>query len=206
MALRQGSRPDEATSHEAGAALRAQAFTDAELMAAVGKGDGSAYAELLRRHWHAVVCYGAALLDHDAAEDVAQETFLRASAHAAQWRPLGPLRAYLLHIARNVVLNERRRARTQYAALAAAHPTLTNRSVATPAELLEESELRAAILRALDAMPERRREVFALVRFGGLSYRETAAVMRISEQTTANHMSHAMADIRRAIEPFGEPG
>lgn len=197
-----GERTSERTSSDVGTTPSIQGVTDAELMTAVGSGDSASWSELLRRHWHAIVCYAAAMLDHDAAEDVAQETFLRAAAHAARWRPVGQLRSYLLHIARNLVLNERRSERSRFAAITSARPMLARRAVPTPVELLEESELKAAILRALDAMPARRREVFALVRFGGLSYREAAGVMRISEQTTANHVSQAMADIRRAIEPF----
>ena len=117
-------------------------------------------------------------------------------------RPLGPLRTYLLHIARNVALNERRRERSQASTLAAAQPAIARRTTPTPGQLLEESELRDAILAALDAMPERRRETFALIRFGGLSYAEAAAVMGTSEQTAANQMSAAMADLRRAIAPY----
>jgi RNA polymerase sigma-70 factor (ECF subfamily) len=171
-------------------------------MAGLGRGESACLAELMRRHWRPVVGY-AAQIDPDNAEDIAQETFLRARAHAALWRPLGSVRSYLLQIARNLALNERRRQRNFRAALSAA-PRRSFRSEATPSELLEESEIRAAIQRAVDAMPERRREAFALVRFGGLSYRDSASVMGTSAQTIANHVSAALADIRRAIEPFAD--
>lgn len=192
------------TGSQNAAELRAdvQRLTDAEIMAGVGHGDESSLRELQRRYWRTVVGFACALVDPDAAEDVAQETFLRASAHAVQWKPLGALRTYLLHIARNIALNERRRQRGQLATLAAAQPTLASRTTPTPHDLLDEAELRTLILAALDAMPARRREAFALIRFGGLSYAEAAAVMGTSEQTTANQMSAAMADLRRAIAPF----
>jgi RNA polymerase sigma-70 factor (ECF subfamily) len=171
-------------------------------MAAVGRKEELALRELMQRHWKAIVGFAAVLVDGDAAEDVAQETFLRVCAHAGRWRQLGPVRIYLLHIARNIALNERRRQRTRRSALESAQWTLTRNSTPTPAERFDEQELQDALLSALDAMPERRREVFALVRFGGLSYRETATLMGTSEQTTANHMSAAMADLRLALEPF----
>jgi RNA polymerase sigma-70 factor (ECF subfamily) len=178
------------------------AVTDDELMVGVGRGDEPSLRQLLQRHWKAIVGYACAFVDADSAEDVTQKTFLRVSANAERWRPLCPVRTYLLHIARNIALNERRQQRNRRSALDAAHWTLTRRSAPTPADRLDESELRDAIRRALDAMPDRRREVFALIRFGGLSYRETAAVMGTSEQTTANQMSAAMADLRRALEPL----
>lgn len=184
------------------ASAETRGSTDADIMAGVGRGEERALLELQRRYWRTVVAFASALVDPDAAEDVAQETFLRVSTHAARWRPLGPLRTYLLHIARNVALNERRRERSQASTLAAAQPAIARRTTPTPGQLLEESELRDAILAALDAMPERRRETFALIRFGGLSYAEAAAVMGTSEQTAANQMSAAMADLRRAIAPY----
>jgi RNA polymerase sigma-70 factor (ECF subfamily) len=180
----------------------AQSASDDELMAGVGRGDGSSLNELLRRHWKAVVCYAVALVDADTAEDVAQETFLRAATHAARWRPMGTVRTYLLHIARNIALNEQRRIRNRFSAFGAAALALTGRAVPTPVEVLEESEVHAAILRAYAVMPERRREVFALIRFGGLSYRDAAALTGTSTQTIANQMSQAMADVRRAIAPY----
>lgn len=178
-------------------------LTDAELMAGVGRGDERSMGEVQRRHRHAIVCYAAAIVDGDTAEDIAQETFLRAATHAERWRPLGPLRTYLLHIARNLALNERRRQHNRSSAMDVAR-TLPRPAPPTPGELLDESELRSAIIQALNAMPERRREVFALVRFGGLSYNEAAAVMGTSQQTAANQMSAAMADLRRAIAPFSD--
>lgn len=187
-------------------AARLQDATDAELMAGVGRGEEPPLRELLQRHWKAIVSYASAIVDADAADDIAQETFLRVAAHAARWRPLGPVRSYLLHIARNIALSERRRQRSRRSALEAAQGTLARRSTPTPGERLDESELRAALWRALEVMPERRREVFALVRFGGLSYRETAAVMGTSEQTTANQMSAAMADLRRALQQIEGEG
>ena len=205
IASHRAPNPDfarEISSTEATASHVLKDLPDAELMVRVGYGEEAPLRELLQRHWKAIVGYAGAFVDPDAAEDVAQETFLRVSAHAGRWQPLGPVRAYLLHIARNIALNERRRQAGRRSALEAAQSMLARRSAVTPGEWLDESELRAAILRALDAMPERRREVFALIRFGGLSYREAAAVMGTSEQTTANQMSAAMADLRRALNPI----
>jgi RNA polymerase sigma-70 factor (ECF subfamily) len=204
MGGRQSGFFDEAASSATVVSDIIRSASDGDLMVGLGRGETACLAELLRRHRNAVVGFAAALVDPDTAEDVAQETFLRVSAHASRWRPLGPVRAYLLHIARNVALNERRRQRNRFSLLGAARSALNGRSVPTPGELLDESELRAAILRALDAMPVRRREVFALVRFGGLSYREAATVMGTSEQTAANQMSRAMADVRRAIDAFSD--
>jgi RNA polymerase sigma factor (sigma-70 family) len=52
---------------------------------------------------------------------------------------------------------------------------------------------------ALGELPSRRREVFELVRFWGLSYSEVAATMDLSPQTVANQMTLAHRDLRRLL-------
>jgi RNA polymerase sigma-70 factor (ECF subfamily) len=178
---------------------------DAELMDGIKRGDSLCFTELLRRYWTTIVAYSAVLVDPDTAEDVAQETFIRVAASASRWRPVGPVKRYLLHIARNVALNEGRRQRVRLSTLAAAKPDLLRRSVPTPAEVLDEREMRAAIQQVIQGMPERRREALALIRFAGFTYQEAAAIMGTSEQTIANQVSRALAAIRSAIEPLVDP-
>jgi RNA polymerase sigma-70 factor (ECF subfamily) len=193
--------PDGGARSERSITAGLRDLTDAELLAGIGRGEERQLAELQRRYWKNVVCYASTLVDPDAAEDVAQRTFIRVSVHAARWRPVGTVPAYLLHIARNLALNERRRHKNRLLALESAVSTLAGRTPATPGELFDESELRSVLAATLAAMPERRREVFGLIRFGGLSYADAAAVMGIAAQTVANQMSSAMSDLRRAVAP-----
>lgn len=193
-----------APAASAGPPFHARDATDAELMALVGRGDEQCVVELQRRYRPMVVSYAATLLDADLAEDVAQDVFIRACAHAARWQPIGSLRAYLLRIARNLALNERRRAKARSFMLNAAQAVFARRRVATPADTFDEHELKSVIVAALSNMPTRRRDAFGLVRFGGLSYAEAASVMGTSPQTVANQVSAAMADLRRVIDPLAE--
>lgn len=179
-------------------------WTDARLMTGIAQRDDVALAELERRFRSMIVAYAATLLDPDTAEDVAQEVFLRVYRHAQNWQPVGSLRTYLLHITRNLSLNERRRAGNLRSMLTAARTRFTQRRTPTPADTLDEREARRIILAALERMPERRRDVFGLVRFGGLSYADVAVVTGTSPQTVANQMSAAMADIRRALDAAAE--
>ncbi|NIM52174.1 MAG: hypothetical protein GTN78_18750 [Gemmatimonadales bacterium] len=49
--------------------------------------------------------------------------------------------------------------------------------------------------------PQRRRDAFILVHHYGLSYRETAEVLDLSPQTVANHLTMALADLRKLLAP-----
>jgi RNA polymerase sigma-70 factor (ECF subfamily) len=177
---------------------------DAALIERLCGDDAAALDELLQLHWSALVGYAERILESvDAAEDIAQQTFLRLWERRASWTPGGSLRAYLYRIARNLALNARRHRsvrakwsqcfRRQYAP----HP-------ATPEQVMAGNELEVAIEKAIAALPERRREVFELVRFHSLSYREVGEIMGISVQTVANQMSAALSDLRAALASFLE--
>jgi RNA polymerase sigma-70 factor (ECF subfamily) len=63
---------------------------DESVMRRVAAGDRAACASLVERHLGRIVAFAARTLgDRVAAEDVAQETFLRLWAHARRWRPGG---------------------------------------------------------------------------------------------------------------------
>ncbi|MBI4520599.1 MAG: sigma-70 family RNA polymerase sigma factor, partial [Gemmatimonadetes bacterium] len=64
---------------------------------------------------------------------------------------------------------------------------------------LPSAELRAEVEAAIGKLAPRRREVFHLARYHGFSYREIAQAMGISVQTVANHMSAALADLRKSL-------
>lgn len=177
-----------------------QAEIDRDLLQRTHDGDESALAQLVDRHWETVLLVASQLLGSwDAAEDVAQETFIRLWERREEWGMEGSVRALLCRIARNASIDVRRR---HSAAERAAERTDPPADVVRPDEIAEEQELRRAISDALSRLPDRRREVFVLVRYQGLSYRETAEALGLSEQTIANHMSLALADLREGLASF----
>src|SRR6185503_5075191 len=81
-------------------------------------GDAAAWEPLVQTHQEAVFRLSYLLLgDPDDAEDVAQETFLRAWDHLKHFDPTRPLRPWLLSIASNLASNRRRSAGRYFAAL-----------------------------------------------------------------------------------------
>ena len=174
--------------------------SDLELLSRIGKDDPAALGVILERYWAAVVRFASSFLrSPDAAEDVAQETFVRLWERRDAWQQEGSLRALLFQITRNLSLDEiRRRSARERADREAVPPTLRH----TAAEHVEQEELGEIIARAVRALPPRRREVFVLVRHHGLSYREAAQVLDLAPQTVANHLSMAMADLRDSLAPY----
>lgn len=180
----------------------AVADRDRELTRRLRYNDTAALDELLALYWEDLVRYAWSIVHSiDDAEDIAQQAFLQL------WRRRthlehrgGGMHSYLLRIARNLSLNEQRRRKVVVRAGSRLQDVAPHQP--TPAEVVEEAELQAAVEAALEALPARRREVFMLVRFHGLSYRETAEVMGISPQTVANQLSSALAELRRALREY----
>jgi len=178
---------------------------DLALFAALRAGDSSALAELLQMYWRPIARYANRLLDNsDAAEDVAQETFMRFWSQRTRWDPTAHPRAILYHVARKLMLNEQRSARVRAKWVTRETMDPARYRLPTPAQAFDERELEAVLVRAINALPERRREVFRLVRHGGLTYRQVAEVMGITVQTVANQMTAALNDLRRAVDPLVE--
>lgn len=170
---------------------------DIALLARILNGDATGLASLLDRHWASVVRYSHSILnDRDAAEDVAQEVFVRLWEHRETWGLEGSVCGLLFRIARNLSLDEcRQRAARSRAANRLPEPTPR----LSPAEHAENGELRHVLDKALEDLPQRRREVFVLVRHHGLSYREAADVLGLAPQTVANHLSMALTDLRKQL-------
>ena len=92
---------------------------DRRLMALVADGDDDALRLLVHRHHGRLVGYLRSEVGSQAtAEELAMEVFIRLHRAAGRWRPDAKLSTYLIHIARNLVLNEwRRRSRKPTSAL-----------------------------------------------------------------------------------------
>lgn len=133
------------------------------------------------------------------AEDLIQETWVRAASSggvAALANPAG----YLFRIASNLALDHLRHVGQGIEIQTGEHAVA---SVPDPAPLPEavavhRSEL-DRLLRAVDDLSPRRREVFALVKFDGLSYSEVAARLGISKNTVMVHMVKALSTLEREM-------
>jgi RNA polymerase sigma-70 factor, ECF subfamily len=147
------------------------------------------FTALVGEHWTAVFRLAHALTgDAHAAEDVTQETFLRAWKRFDTFQPGTRLRAWLFRIATNACFDEeRKRRRGPTEPLTADAPA----SGPAPGQALETAE-RCAILRAaLDGLSELTRLVFHLRAQEDLSFREIAEIAGTTEQAARWHMHHA---------------
>jgi len=134
---------------------------------------------------------------HALAEDLAQETWLRLA--SSQPAGIANPRAYLFRVASNLALDHQRHVGlgVEVEASEATMEAVSDPQPTPEATALHRSEL-AHLLRRLDALPPRCREVFILAKFEELSYAEIAERLGIAKNTVMVHMVKALASLERA--------
>lgn len=180
-----------------------EAQREEALVARLRSGEARAFEELVVAHQHRVFGVAVRMLGNAAeAEDVAQETFLRAHRAVATFRGEAKLSTWLYGIASRLCLNrlgagERRLARggeTELGRLA--EPT------ADPAADLERGEVEQALHRAIAELPDDRRVVVVLRDLEGLSYEEIAAALNLELGTVRSRLHRARMDLKDKLERF----
>ncbi|WP_184717215.1 RNA polymerase sigma factor [Caulobacter sp.] len=151
---------------------------DEALLAGVGRGEASAVRTLLDRRLPRILALSRRLLnDPGEAEDVAQETFLRAWKQARGWKP-GQARfdTWLHRVALNLCYDRLRRRRE---VVTDQPPEQVDPGPPPDAGLLA-ADLSQRVEAALAALPERQREAIVLCHHQGLGNIEAAALMGVT--------------------------
>jgi len=135
--------------------------------------------------------------DRHAAEDLTQETFLKAFAALARFQAGSNFRAWLYRIAHNSFINQRRAAKRQREKLP---EDLPGREPG-PAERAEHSEERALLAEAVTRLPPEFRAAFLLRVEEGLSFRQIANVLGLTEETARWRVFKARQKLLRVLTP-----
>lgn len=171
--------------------------TDEHLLAATGRGDREAFAELVNRHqaWAWRIAFRF-LGDTHNAEDVVQEAFLRLLPAASRFRPKARFRSYFHRIITRLCLDQVRKK----------HPTYTDHGLPEapdpdpdPASQIIHREMSAAVRAALDQLPANQRMAVVLRYFEDLDYRGIAEAMQVSPKAVERLLSRARKRLRTLL-------
>ena len=131
----------------------------------------------------------------DMADDLVQETLLKAWAARERFEPGTSMRAWTFVILRNAYLTDMRRSRFR----GDYDETVAERILTAPADQEEPVHL-ADLHRALLTLPEERREALLLVGAGGFSYEEAAQICGCAVGTIKSRVGRARAALTGMIE------
>lgn len=178
-----------------------------DALARTARGDTGAFTRLVEDHQERLLRLCERLLgDPEEARDAAQEVFLKAFRKAGEVRPLGQVYTWLYRIAMNLCLNKLRRRRLVRFLRFEADPEEPDApafdppdAAPDPASALESRRRWNATRKAIAKLPDNQRAVLILARFEGLSYRQIAEVLGITEGAVESRLFRAMRRIE-AIE------
>jgi RNA polymerase sigma-70 factor (ECF subfamily) len=183
-----------------------QALADETLMRLAAQGDEGAIRLLIRRHNRRLFRVARAVLRDDAeAEDVVQETYVRAFSHLASFRGEARLSTWLTRIALNEALGRARRRRPTVelsdTELREGRVLMFPLAIPTsPESETARSHVRHVLEDAVDALPDPFRVVFILRDVEGMDTEETASQLSIRPETVKTRLHRARRMLRTAIE------
>jgi RNA polymerase sigma factor (sigma-70 family) len=140
-------------------------------------------------HW----LHGRLRCPQDAA-DLSQDTFLRLILGEQSLEALRDPRADLMVIASRLMINRHHRRQVEEEALRQVAILVETRDQRGPAEIAAARDLLVTVLKLLvDELPEKPRRAFLMARLEGLTYRQIARRLSVSESSVKQYLARAFA-------------
>jgi RNA polymerase sigma factor (sigma-70 family) len=180
---------------------RAPSLTDAELVAQHLAGDPRAFAELVKRYTNAIYNVTYRFTQNTAeAENLTQETFLRAWHALPRLDVARPLKPYLLKIAVNLCRDWAEQTHVQMVGLDADDESLVADDAQDPLQNLSDQELRERVRAKLELLPPLYRTVITLRYSEDMTYEEMATTLDLPLNTVRTQLHRAKARLRELLE------
>jgi len=171
-----------------------------QLIEQAKEGSHDAFRILVERHMKQAynLAYGF-LNDHDDAEDVAQESFVRVFRSLNTFRADAEFSTWLYRIVHNVALNRLRQRKARANRQAKLDHSLAESAAGSPLSL-EEKDTRLHVERALHELPTLQRSVVLLRHIEGLSTKQVGHILGCTEGTVKTHLHRGLKKMKRLLE------
>jgi RNA polymerase sigma-70 factor, ECF subfamily len=175
-----------------------QKENDDELVRKCQLGDALAGEALVDMYWDRVFAFVYRLtINRSDAEDITQETFLRAFAGIKNYSPDGQFKSWLLRIASNLFLDLKKSARSKDVNTDKVDEY--QRLQAAPEEALDRREMNEALLEAIQSLSHEQRIVVTMRAMEKLDYAEIAYILQVKEATARWQMYEARRILRHKL-------
>lgn len=191
---------------------------DVRLMLRAKEGDQAAFSELVGNYQDRLVGVLAHMLqDKEAAEDLAQDVFLRVYRARHGYEPTAKFATWLFRIAHNLANNFRRdtgrRKESQLNLGDADGPAhrpgeqiVAEKSALMPTRQFDKSEMCSVVQSALATLNEKQRMAVLLHKFEEMSYTDIAGALDMSPAAVKSLLSRARDNLREKLEPYVRQG
>ena len=204
--------PPQAPPFEGEATTSGDGVSDAEIMLRVKAGDDSAFEYLVQKYRRAMVSFMFRMAHNNAAaEDLAQEVFLRVYRSRENYEASAKFTTWLYRIATNLAVNHARDTRHERPenTVSLDEPNqesghtldLPDRTPSAE-EAIVRRERVAAIRQRVQALPERQRIAVVMHKYQQMEYRQIADVLKLSESATKSLLFRAYETLREQLKEF----
>ncbi len=186
--------------------------SDEQLMLSAGQGDRDAFGELVRRYSSRMVNVAYQVVgDRELAEDIAQETFLRAYKSAARYRQISKFSTWLYTIALNLCRNElRRRKFKTYSLEGMAERDEDSSKIRAdipdektqPDVDMERKEAGSLVRQAVEQLPEKFKTPLVLRDIQELTYEEISEILNLPEGTVKSRINRGRLRVKEILRPY----
>jgi RNA polymerase sigma-70 factor (ECF subfamily) len=182
-----------------------EGMTDEQLALLYVGGDNRAFDELLARTQTKLFTYIMFVVrDHDTADDIFQETFVKVitKLQQGQYIDSGKFQFWLTRIAHNVIMDWYRAQKNEHIIEPTLDNDLSNLRGASVLDTYRETELvneqvLLDVKRLMNALPAPQREVVYMRYYQQLSFKEIAELTGVSINTSLGRMRYALINLRR---------
>lgn len=169
-------------------------YNESELLCLVAAGNQQAFAMLVDKYSAKIYAHVLNYIKNaPLSEEITQDIFLQIWKHRAELPGISNFPGYLHVITRNRTISELRKKLDIFSEAGAddAEEDLLN-----PVLQLEYRQLSDVLMRGIELLPPRRKQVFKMSRFEGMSYEGIAGELGITKGTVNEHMVEALVFLR----------
>ncbi len=182
--------------------------SESKILSEVSKGNLSAFREIVERYQKSLLNYIYRFTgDRTAAEDIAQEVFLRVFKTAKEYQPLSCFKTWLFKIATNLCLNELRgnrilRNTVDIFELNQSGFVVLSSAYSSPEKDAETHEFSAILMKAIKSLSEKQRLALLLHKYEGFSYLEISRMMGCSVPSVESLIHRARQGLKKQLTPY----
>ena len=168
-----------------------------DLVVACQRGDAAAADELVDLFWPRVFAFAYRLsMNASDAEDIAQETFLRALSRIQNYKPDQRFKAWLFRIAANLYVDQKKASRNRDVSMEQTELAAVGLE---PQQAFDQKELLNALQQVVETLSKEQRIVIILRAIEHLDYPEIASILETKESTARWHLYEARRILRQKL-------
>lgn len=184
--------------------MTTESKTDEQLMLDYASGNAVAFEELFRRYGKKIYnLFFRSLNDAGIAEDLLQDCFIRVIEARERYKPESDFSSWIFTIAMNLLRDQyrtkKRRPRAQMAESFDDGRLHNPAKEEEPQQTLERQQVKEAVAKALESLPDEQREVIVLSKYEGLSFAEIGKILNLSPAAAKQKAYRGLQSLNRRL-------